>query len=115
LSAIGLGFLGGAIRAVPGDHSAFAHRHAAWMCDILAAWQSPSANADAHIGWARDLWLALDRSSTGSYVNHLSDNEIDDRRGYTNIQRTRLAALKARWDPDNVFRLNPNVRPARAA
>jgi hypothetical protein len=115
LSAIGLGFLGGAIRAVPDDHSAFAHRHAAWMCDIVAAWPAPSTDAAAHVGWARNLWRDLDHASTGSYVNHLGNDEIDDRRGYAGIQATRLAALKARWDPDNVFRLNPNVRPAVAA
>ena len=52
---------------------------------------------------------------TGSYVNHLGGDEIDDEHGYVGVQRARLAALKARWDPENVFRLNPNVRPAVAA
>jgi hypothetical protein len=115
LSAIGLGYLRGAINAVPADHSAFAHREAAWMCDIIACWPAPAADAGRHVGWARQLWRALDRVSTGNYVNHLSDDEIDEMRGYADVQRARLAALKARWDPDNVFRLNPNVLPAVAA
>jgi hypothetical protein len=115
LSAIGLGYLRGAINAVPADHSAFAHREAAWMCDIIAAWPPSAADRTRHIGWARGLGRALDRVSTGSYVNHLGDDEIDDERGYAGVQRSRLAALKARWDPENVFRLNPNVRPAVAA
>jgi hypothetical protein len=114
LSAIGLGYLRGAISDVPSDHTAFAHRHAAWMCDIIAAWPS-SADDARHVEWARSVWSALDRVSTGSYVNHLADDEIDSQRGYTDAQSGRLAALKARWDPDNVLRLNANVSPAAAA
>jgi hypothetical protein len=114
LSAIGLGYLRGAISDVPGDHTAFAHRHAAWMCDIIAAWPS-SADDARHVEWARSVWSALDRVSTGSYVNHLADDEIGPERGYPGAQSGRLAALKARWDPDNVLRLNANVSPAAAA
>jgi len=115
LSAIGLNYMRGAVNALPADHSAFAHREAAWMCDIIAGWPAPADEAGPHVDWVRELWRALDRVSTGSYVNHLGDDEIDAQRGYTSAQRTRLAALKARWDPENVFRLNPNVPPAEAA
>jgi hypothetical protein len=85
------------------------------MCDIIAAWPPGADDRTRHVEWARRLWRALDRVSTGSYVNHLGDDEIDDERGYAGVQRVRLAALKARWDPENVLRLNPNVRPAVAA
>jgi FAD/FMN-containing dehydrogenase len=115
LSAIGLIPLGRAISALPSDHSAFAHRRATWMCDVLGHWPAPEQNARQHVDWVRGLWRELDRVSTGSYVNHLHADEIDERRGYDDDHRTRLAALKAVYDPHNVFRLNPNVRPAVAA
>jgi len=67
------------------------------MCDIIAGWPAPADEAGPHVDWVRELWRALDRVSTGSYVNHLGDDEIDAQRGYTSAQRTRLAALKARW------------------
>jgi hypothetical protein len=115
LSAIGFIPLGRAISALPNDHSAFAHRRATWMCDVMGHWPAPEQDASLHVDWVRGLCRELDRVSTGSYVNHLHADEIDERRGYDDAHRTRLAALKAAYDPDNVFRLNPNVRPAAAA
>jgi FAD/FMN-containing dehydrogenase len=113
LSAIGLGYLHGAISAQPADHTAFAHRHATWMCDILAAWTASTEDAAQHIAWARGLWRALDRVATGSYVNHLDAGEGAG--GYSDSHRARLAALKATHDPDALFRLTPGFSRAMAA
>ena len=55
LRAIGLGYMRGAISAVPADHTAFAHREASWLCDIIASWTSPEDDAGRHVGWARQL------------------------------------------------------------
>jgi FAD/FMN-containing dehydrogenase len=114
LSAIGFIPLGRVISALPSDHSAFAHRGASWMCDVMGHWPAPERDARRHVDWVRGLWRELDRVSTGSYVNHLHADEIAERRGYDDAHRARLAALKAVYDPHNVFRLNPNVRPAVA-
>lgn len=111
LSWIGCIPLGRAISRLPSDHSAFAHRDAVWMCDILGAWPSTEPDSGTHVDWVRGLWGALDRVSTGSYVNHLHADEIDIRRGYHDVHRARLVALKTTYDPDNVFRLNPNIPP----
>lgn len=114
-SAIGFTVQGGAVGRADATHTAFAHRQAAWMCDILGIWHSPREDPTLHVDWVRHVWRDLERVSSGSYVNHLSADEIDTHRGYQDQHRSRLVALKTGYDPDNVFRLNPNIRPRPAA
>jgi FAD/FMN-containing dehydrogenase len=112
-SAIGFTVLGGAIaRSAPGS-TAFAHRHARWMSDIFGIWQSPQDDPGRYVAWVRGLYAELDRVATGGYVNHLDADETDTSRGYTADIHARLVAVKTAYDPDNVFRRNPNIRPAR--
>jgi len=113
LSGIGLGYLRGAISALPAGHSAFAHRHATWMCDVIAAWTPSAEDPGRHVAWARGLWRALDPVTTGSYVNHLDADEAAG--GYSDGHRARLAALKAAHDPHGLFRLTPGSGRALAA
>jgi FAD/FMN-containing dehydrogenase len=89
-------------------------RRARWAVALLGlAWDDEGYAADR--AWVRDLWQALRPYATdeGAYLNFESDtDEPRVRASYGEQKYRRLAALKARWDPDNVFRHNPNVAPA---
>lgn len=108
--------LGGAISRVPEGAAAYSDRHALFNVDIDAQWVDPhDPLADDHMQWVRAFHEALQPlGSGGSYVNFLMGDEGDDRLRavYGAPKFERLAALKRRYDPDNVFRLNQNIRPA---
>jgi FAD/FMN-containing dehydrogenase len=101
---------GVASRTAP-DATAFPHRQDLWDFDILAQWTDP-ATAEQNISWARTFWQAVAPFSTGVYVNHLDadDNALRVKAAY-GANYTRLAALKAKYDPANFFRLNHNIEP----
>ena len=61
--------------------------------------------------WARDFWTALAPYHQGVYVNFLGPDEDRVREAYGEAKYDRLKALKRTWDPDNLFRLNQNIRP----
>ena len=78
----------------------------------LAAWTDP-AKDDEVIAAARCYGAAVEPFSSGVYVNVLGDEgESGVSRTYRSVHLRRLADLKARYDPDNVFHLNHNIRPA---
>jgi FAD/FMN-containing dehydrogenase len=115
LSQILVHQLGGAVARVPADATAFAYRDAAFSLTVAGAWPSPEEPRDAHVAWTRSAWqAALPGSLGGAYVNHLDADEGEDRvrDAYGPATYARLAALKAAWDPTNVFRRNQNSRPA---
>lgn len=111
-SAILLFPLGGAIADRPDDHSAVGNRDASAVINIAASWDD-AAEDERHIGWARDTWSSIRPFSTGgTYVNFLTEEEGDPRiRDAYGTSYDRLAELKAKWDPDNFFRLNKNIEP----
>ena len=104
---------GGAVARVPEEATAFAGRSAPFWIGAETEWHDPALDA-AHIRWARDaIDLVEPYRVTGGYVNDVS--EADDaaavRQTYGPDKLVRLVELKRAWDPDNVFRLNQNVRP----
>jgi FAD/FMN-containing dehydrogenase len=105
---------GGAIGALPADATAFNHRDAKFVFFVISAWMSAQDDAD-NIAWARSLAGALHPFSSGAYVNFLGPDD-DDRikAAYPPETYARLAALKAKYDPENLFRLNANIPPATA-
>jgi len=106
--------MGGVASRVPADATAFRFRDAEWSLTVIGAWE-PGQDPAPHTAWARSAWNAARvASSGGGYVNHLDGDEGADRvrQAYGAATYDRLAALKKIWDPDNVFRLNQNVRPA---
>lgn len=115
-SAIAIERLGGAVARVPDDASAFSHRDAPFNLLIVGIWTDPAETA-RHVAWVRDLWAAMQRHTTGGvYVNYLG-READEggsrvREAFGDAKYHRLAALKHRYDPDNLFRLNQNILPA---
>jgi FAD/FMN-containing dehydrogenase len=110
--SIGLWTQGGAISDVAEDATAFMGRGAAFWFDIEALWLEPARDA-ANIAWARSASAALKLFSTaGHYVNDVVESGEDVVRGiYGDAKYDRLRALKRTYDPDNVFRLNQNIRP----
>lgn len=108
-----LGFqLGGAIGDRPTDHSAVGNRDANFVVNIAAAWDDP-ADDDANIAWAREGWEALRPYSTGgTYINFLTEEDASDRiHDAYGANYDRLAELKSKWDPNNLFHENKNIAP----
>ncbi|WP_246776510.1 FAD-binding oxidoreductase [Bradyrhizobium sp. CCBAU 53351] len=103
--------VGGAIARVPTPDSPYANRDAAFDCFPVAIWEDP-ADDDANMRWARELWSAVRPYSTGGvYANNLGDEGEDRVRDAYGENYARLAALKTKYDPTNLFRLNQNIRP----
>jgi FAD/FMN-containing dehydrogenase len=106
--------MGGAIAAVDSEATAFAQRSAPFMVSIDGMWQDPAADGDM-IAWTRSAWDTIGRHGNGSvYLNFTGlaeeahDAGVDAAFG-RNL--TRLAEVKAAYDPDNLFRLNHNISP----
>ncbi len=107
--------MGGAIRSVPADGTAFTFREAENLLTIACGWDVETDAPEPHVAWGRELWAATRRISTGgAYVNQLDADEGIERvrEAYGTRTWDRLTALKRRMDPDNVFRLNQNIPPA---
>jgi len=105
--------LQGAIGRAGEDDTAFGHRDAAFDFTILSVWPDPAESAE-HISWSRDFWAAMQPFASGVYVNNLgAEGEDRVRAAYTPAAYRRLAALKDRYDPANLFRCNQNIRPSR--
>jgi len=105
--------LRGAVARGPAGGSAFPHRDAPYVLNVIAKWPGGGPGPE-HVAWARDLVTAMEPFGTGNaYVNFLSDAEDSDRlrEAYGAETYDRLVAAKDRWDPENVFHLNQNIRP----
>ncbi len=104
--------LGGAMARVAPDATAFAHRQSRVMVNVAAMYVG-SADRDVKEAWVRDLATALRRGDHGAYVNFVNDEGPERvRAAYPGATWDRLAAVKARYDPGNVFRRNHNIPPA---
>jgi hypothetical protein len=102
---------GAAIRADP-NGTAFGLRDDQWDYDVISQWNDPAAAPD-HIQWTRNFWNAVEPYATGEvYVNHLDAEEGTTRiRAAYGRNYDRLVALKNKYDPTNLFRLNQNIKP----
>jgi hypothetical protein len=103
---------GRAIASVPEEATAFTGRDAAFWIAAEIFWDDPTLD-DGCRGWARAAMAdVLPFASTGRYVNDVVEAGDDVvRTVYGDAKYERLVGLKRTWDPDNVFRLNQNVRP----
>ena len=103
---------GGAIGRVRSDAMAFAHRHAVANMLTMVAWRMGAAQPAEHIQWLREYWGTLERFTHGFYVND-TDPEATAEMINANYRENypRLASIKAKYDPTNLFRLNANVKP----
>jgi FAD/FMN-containing dehydrogenase len=107
--------LGGAMARVPADATAFAHRHRRVMAGVGAVYDQ-AADKPVHDAWADGFAAALRQGDPGVYVNFLADEGPGRvRDAYPRATWDRLAEIKRRWDPDNLFRRNQNVPPVSNA
>ncbi|GAB4437367.1 MAG: FAD-binding oxidoreductase [Anaerolineae bacterium] len=104
--------LGGAMARVPADATAFAHRGRRLMVNVAALYQRPD-EAALHEAWVTNLAAALRQGESGAYVGFLGkDGPARIREAYPGPTWDRLLAIKRRYDPTNLFRLNQNIQPA---
>ena len=103
----------GAVQQVQPDETAFAYRDVSFACVIAGMWPDPADN-EANTKWVRDYWSAIHPYSgtDGGYVNFMGDDDQDRVEANYGGNYERLSKVKAKYDPDNVFRLNHNIRPA---
>jgi hypothetical protein len=112
-SGLGLQGLRGAASRVPSDATAFPHRVPQYDFLILGQWEDPAAS-ERNVGWGRQAFATVQpHLADAVYVNNLGAEGPDRVRAAYGQNHTRLAGLKAAYDPDNVFRLNQNVAPSR--
>ncbi|MEN8202657.1 MAG: FAD-binding oxidoreductase [Bacteroidota bacterium] len=91
--------------------TAFPHRSTPFVLNLHTRWQDASDD-DRAIAWARDFHDATRPFSQGVYVNFLSEEGADRvREAYTNEVWDRLVEVKNKWDPENTFRMNQNIKP----
>jgi FAD/FMN-containing dehydrogenase len=103
--------LGGAMARVPADATAFAHRDRRVMVNVATIYER-SEDRPEHEAWVEGLATVLRRGETSVYVNFLGDEgESRVREAYPGATWDRLAAIKARYDPANMFRYNQNIPP----
>jgi hypothetical protein len=113
MRAVQLRVLRGAIARVPTDATAYAHRSSPIMVNV-AAFYDGADDMPRKQAWVDGVSAALDQGEAGAYVNFVGDEGPDRvRAAYPAGTWERLAAVKARYDPENLFRLNQNVEPAR--
>jgi len=115
LSALTLWQLGGAVARVGEEEAAFGGRSAGHTFNIAGITETEEGFEEER-QWARDFWSALEPYHTSVYVNFLmEEGEERIRQAYGAKKYERLTALKRRYDPDNLFRLNQNIRPTATA
>jgi FAD/FMN-containing dehydrogenase len=105
---------GGAVSRVAEDATPMANRHSNWLTHPFAVWEDPAQN-DANIAWARGFREEIAAFTNGGvYLNFIGDEGEDRvRAAYGEANYSRLSTIKAEYDPDNTFRGNQNIRPAR--
>ena len=109
--------LGGAYGRVAEDATAFGNRDAKYILNVWGVWKDKADDA-VEIAWVRDFWEAMQPHARGGhYTNFLGAEEAQEfrlqtRDSYPPATWERLVALKDRWDPDNLFRLNHNIPPS---
>jgi len=102
--------IGQGVATVPEQSGAFSHRDADYLLHPIAVWDDP-ADDERLIGASRALCDAMRPFSTGgAYLNFTPENRVRDAFGDQKYER--LVALKDRYDPENLFRLNQNIEPS---
>jgi FAD/FMN-containing dehydrogenase len=105
--------LGGAIKSYDEQAMAVSHRNAEYVIAINTGWADAQDN-EKQMRWTRDLWTAIRPfSSGGVYVNFLSADDGEDRvrAAYGEAKFERLVQLKSKYDPQNLFQVNKNIKP----
>ncbi|OGO26338.1 MAG: FAD-linked oxidase [Chloroflexi bacterium RBG_16_54_11] len=106
--------LGDALKKGNDINSATGNRDARYILNLASSWDNADADGE-NIEWARQAWSDLRQFSTGgTYINFLTEDDGPERtQAALGKELERLAEVKAKWDPENVFRINRNITPAR--
>jgi len=109
--------VGGAVSRATADASSVGERErkVGFETNVTAAWPPRDQAGEAHVAWVREGWELLRPHASGVYANFLSDEGAPGVVEAYGDRLERLRALKDRYDPSNVFRLNANIRPSRDA
>jgi FAD/FMN-containing dehydrogenase len=103
--------LGGAVARVAPDATAYAHRASRVMANVAAFYDGP-ADREVRARWVEEVSALLHTGDDGAYANFLADEGEDRvRAAYPGGAWERLSAVKATYDPENLFRRNQNVPP----
>ena len=113
INAVSLPQGGGAIARVKPGVTAFAQRAAPHNMFVMSRWDDATQN-EAVGSWMRSAWKKLEPHTHGFYVNEFNDDSARMRDTY-GPNYDRMVGLKTKLDPDNLFRMNANVAPARRA
>jgi FAD/FMN-containing dehydrogenase len=105
--------VGGAVARVADDATPFGNRGSQHMVDVVGIWLDSALEAPTR-AWTRATFDSLKPFGSGAYVNFISedDSERTKREAYGEARYARLSTLKRQYDPENIFRLNQNIRPA---
>jgi FAD/FMN-containing dehydrogenase len=104
---------GGAISRVAPKASAYFNRGASHNIGVVDMWPMPAADAERRIEWVRRTWSQIEPMTRGQYVNLAATDDRETRiHAAYGDNYPRLAQLKKRYDPRNLFRLNANIKPA---
>ncbi|WP_052668129.1 FAD-binding oxidoreductase [Nitriliruptor alkaliphilus] len=99
----------GAVHHIPADATAFAHRDARYATVIAGMWPDPDDN-EANTRWVRDYYEAVaPHSEEGGYINFMAGDDQGRIRANYGANFDRLTAVKATYDPHNLFHLNQNI------
>lgn len=105
-----IGLIAGAANRVSGDAMAYGHRDTKFVLNVHSRWDD-TAQDEACIGWARRFFEASrPYASAGAYVNFMTADEADRVATAYGANYQRLAGLKKKYDPENFFRVNQNIR-----
>jgi len=102
---------GGAIGRVPADATAFAHRKSQANMLVIVTWPLDS-DATPHVNYIRKYWEDLEPYTDGWYTNEASDESVRVVNANYQGNFERLLKVKTQYDPDNLFRLNANIKPS---
>jgi hypothetical protein len=111
-SAVILFQIEGALNRLEEAHSPVGNRDARYVLNIAGSWERPEED-QTNLEWAREAWKDMKQFSTGgTYLNFLNEEEGPERtEAALGKGLGRLAEVKAKWDPGNVFRTNRNIKP----
>ena len=102
----------GAASRVNRHETAFSYRDAKWSMVIVGVDPDP-ANAEKIMAWTKDYWTALHPYSLGgAYINFMADEGIDRVKASYRDNYDRLCEIKRKYDPNNFFRINQNIKPS---
>jgi FAD/FMN-containing dehydrogenase len=105
---------GGVVARVPADATAYPHRDADHLLNVISLWDDPAWD-QGNIAWVRETWSRMAPfGEARTYVNFLGDEDEGRVRAAYGPNHARLAAVKARYDPGNLFRVNHNIPPSAA-